>query len=122
MNKIGFRFTDGDGALKENNETGLDSSIDLSYILAALRRRRALIIAPMMVWILLGVVYTITTPRFYDAAATVLLDQNIDQAIQQVSNTTALTLNNSAMESARLVITSDQVADCLLYTSDAADE
>ncbi len=111
MNKIGFRFTDGDGALKENNETGLDSSIDLSYILAALRRRRALIIAPMMVWILLGVVYTITTPRFYDAAATVLLDQNIDQAIQQVSNTTALTLNNSAMESARLVITSDQVAD-----------
>ena len=110
MKKLGFQFADGSGRLRDVSTPVEESSIDLSFILTVLRRRRGLIIVSVIVWIILGVVYTITTPKFYDASATILLDRNIDRAIQQVSNTGDMTMNNAAMESARLVITSDQVA------------
>lgn len=110
MKKFGFQFAEGPLHLREPEPSEPQNTIDLSYVLTVLRRRRAILIWHIVLWMLLGVGYTITTPKFYDASATVLLDRNIDRAIQQVSDTGDLTMNNAAMESARLVITSDQVA------------
>ncbi|SPJ25532.1 Tyrosine-protein kinase ptk [Palleronia abyssalis] len=86
------------------------ATVDLSRLLAALRRRKFAIVLALVAWVILGLVYVVTTPKYYDASAMVLLDRNIDRAIQQVSPFADLATGDAAMESARLVITSDPVA------------
>lgn len=105
-----LRFDDGAGVLREERNEGGQATVDLSRLLAALKRRRTVIIASVFVWCVLGVAVVMTTPRYYSASAQVLLDSNISRTLQQVSTTADLPTTNSAMESARLVLSSDQVA------------
>lgn len=103
-----LRFDDGSGPLRE--EPALKGgTVDLSRLLIAIRRRRRAIGISVLVWCALGMFYTLTTPRYYDAYARVLLDDNIGRTLQQVSASTDLTTTDTTMASAQLVISSDEV-------------
>ena len=112
MKNMALRFNDGPEVLREARDTS-DGTINLTRLLAVLRRRRRIIIWSLAVWCVLGVFYVTTTPSYYDATASVLLDSNIGRTIQQVSTTTSSsdpTTSDTEMDSAQLVITSDAVA------------
>ena len=110
MNKSAHlvRFADGAAELREPPRTG-DATIDLTRVLKALRRRRTAILLSVLLWSMLGLFYALTTPRYYDATAQVMLDSNISRTLQQVSSATDVAITDSAMDSARLVINSEQI-------------
>lgn len=104
-----LKLTDEYGDM--HKETKLDTAtIDLTRLLKAARRRRLSIFGAVTVWCVLGLFYSLTTPRYYDASSQVLLDTNISRTLAQVSSTTNIIINDSAMESAQLVIASEEIA------------
>lgn len=104
-----LKFHDGPLELREDL-TQNGQTLDLTRVMNALRRRRWTILGAVGVWCLLGLFYVLTTPRYYDASVQVMLDANIGRTLSQVTSTTDLTITDSTMESARLVIASDQIA------------
>ncbi|SFM79112.1 succinoglycan biosynthesis transport protein ExoP [Thioclava dalianensis] len=110
MTKLRFQIGDSPNSMTPPTRHEPDP-IDLSRLISALRRRRRVIFVCVAVWIVLGIVYLATTPRYYYAGSSILLDSNISRTIQQVSQSEDLSTNESALESARLVITSDDVAN-----------
>ncbi|MBN9886277.1 Wzz/FepE/Etk N-terminal domain-containing protein [Salipiger abyssi] len=105
-----LRFDDGAGTLREERNESTLPHVDLSRLLAALKRRKKAIIFSVIFWAILGVGVAMTSPRYYVATAQVLLDSNISRTLQQVSTVGDLPTSNAAMESARLVLSSDPVA------------
>ncbi len=108
MTREGFRYQSGMDPLRDPISAPT-ATINLSRVLAALRRRRRSIAFSVAGWLCLGMFYLATTPRYFDASSQVLLDANIDRTIRQVSTTSDMSTTDGAMESARLVITSDAV-------------
>lgn len=110
MNKASnlVKFSDGPSDLRAPTQAG-ETTIDLSRLIKAMRRRRTAIILSVLFWSMLGLFYALTTPRYYDATAQVMLDSNISRTLQQVSSATDSSITDSAMESARLVIGSEEI-------------
>ena len=119
MSRIGFNLNGGSGALRDPDA---GTTIDFTQITNLLYRRRKTIMFCAAILVMLGAAITLTTPKYYDARALVLLDQNIERTIQQVSNVNKNATNNVAMESARLVILSDDVARTVVERLDLTNE
>lgn len=121
MTREGFRYQSGMDPLRDPISAPT-ATINLSRVLAALRRRRRSIAFSVAGWLCLGMFYLATTPRYFDASSQVLLDANIDRTIRQVSTTSDMSTTDGAMESARLVITSDAVISRVVDRLDLQDD
>jgi polysaccharide biosynthesis transport protein len=93
-----------------------DGTIRLSQLLAVIRRRRQAILVPMAIWMVLGVVYLVTTPRTYVASSTLLLDAGTNPVVAELAAMDDQALSEGAIENARLVIQSDPLATAVVET------
>lgn len=119
MSRLGFNLNGGSGALRDADA---GTKVDFTQISNLLYRRRKTIMACAAVLIMLGVLITMTTPKYYDARSLVLLDQNIGRTIERVSNVDNSSTSRVAMESARLVILSDEVARSVVERLDLTND
>ncbi len=108
MTQIGLRIADSPNTLPQPAEGG--DTVDLSRLLTAVRRRRAAILWPVALWVVLGAVYQLTTPKTYTASSTLLLDAGASAMVRELAAMESGTLPDVAIENARLVIRSDVLA------------
>ncbi len=85
-------------------------TIDLSRLLAALRRQRRVFAIWVMVALGVGVAYLATTPPTFFAGTTVLLANKVDPGIDEVSARESEVITESELESAQEVIRSQPIA------------
>ena len=91
--------------------SGNDQAIDFGRVLAAGRRRRKLFVFWLAVFLALGVVYLVTTPKTYTAGTTILIDGPLTSDPSAFSNAGATAnLTDSAIDSAQQVIRSQELA------------
>lgn len=110
MTRIGLRFADSPNTLSPPPPNERADTIDLSQVLAIVRRRRRAILAPVVVALGLGAVYVATTPKSFVASATLLLDAGAPAAVRELVTMDTGIVSETAIENARLVIRSDVIA------------
>lgn len=110
MTRIGLRLADSPNSLSPSTQIERTDTVDLSRMLAIVRRRRRAIIAPVVVALGLGVAYIATTPKSYLASATLLLDAGAPAAVREIVTMDTGSMSEVAIENARLVIRSDVIA------------
>ncbi len=119
MTKIGMRFRDNDNRIElEPTRGGEGGTIDLSRVLAAVRRQRWTVGIWVVIGILAGVAYLATTPKQFRAETSVLLAGKVNRTIEDVSTLDGGSVSENALESAQQVIRSRQIA---LLVTDALD-
>ncbi|MDF1621540.1 polysaccharide biosynthesis tyrosine autokinase [Pseudothioclava nitratireducens] len=109
MRQFGIRIAESSNSMDPAAHGGLDT-IDLSRVLAAIRRQRWTIGLSVLFWIGFGVFYVVTTPKQYFASSTVMLDSNIGRAAADITQLDDVNMSDSGIASAQLVITSDGIA------------
>ena len=109
MRQFGIRIAESSNSMDPAPHGGLDT-IDLSRVLAAIRRQRWTIGLSVLFWIGFGVFYVVTTPKQYFASSTVMLDSNIGRAAADITQLDDVNMSDSGIASAQLVITSDGIA------------
>ncbi|MGL5008526.1 MAG: AAA family ATPase [Paracoccaceae bacterium] len=113
MTEFGLRIADSPNTLTPSPVTQ-DDTVNLSHLLAAIRRRRRAILVPVAVLLVLGLVYLVTTPRTYVASSTLLLDAGANAVVEELVAMDSETLSEGAIENARLVIQSDTIATAVV--------
>ncbi len=110
MTRIGLRLADSPNTLPPPPLSERADIVDLSRVLAVVRRRRRAILAPVIVALALGVAYIATTPKTYLASATLLLDAGAPAAVREIVTMETGSTAEAVIENARLVIRSDVIA------------
>jgi polysaccharide biosynthesis transport protein len=113
MTEFGLRIADSPNTLTAPPEPQADT-INLSHLLAVVRRRRRAILVPVGIWAALGVAYLATTPNTYVASTTLLLDGGINAVVEELAALDSETLSEGTIENARLVIQSDAIAGAVV--------
>lgn len=107
---LSLRIADSGASLQDPPVTASDT-IEFGRIRAALRRQRVTILTPVLLMAVLGVAYLVTTPRYYDAYSTLLLNANMSRTVQQVGGIDGGMLSDDTVENARVVIQSSTIAN-----------
>ncbi len=115
MKPFGLRIADSPNTLDAATPEPRDV-ISLSQITTALRRQRFAIAIPVAVCIVLGIAYLATTPKVYVASSTLMLDANMNRAVEQAGAIDGQNLTEVALENARLVIGSDAISRSVVDT------
>lgn len=113
MTRIGLRLADSRNTLAPPPQVERVDTVDLSSVLAVVRRRRRAILAPVVLALGLGVAYLATTPKTYLASATLLLDAGAPAAVRELVTMDTGGISEAAIENARLVIRSDVIASAV---------
>jgi polysaccharide biosynthesis transport protein len=109
MTEVGLRIADSPNSVAPQ-PTVQGDTINLSQLLAMMRRRRRAILIPVAIWLAVGFLYLVTTPRTYVASSTLLLDAGINAVVEELAAMDSETLSEGAIENARLVMQSDPIA------------
>jgi succinoglycan biosynthesis transport protein ExoP len=120
MTQIGLRLADSPNTLSPRTTEDRAETIDLSRLLAIVRRRRRAILVPVAVSLALGVAYLATTPKSYLASSTLLLDAGTSAVVRELVAMDSSRLSDVAIENARLVIRSDILAAAVAQKLDLA--
>ncbi len=126
MKEFGLRFAEVPNwiAVPQPPPPDAGDTIDLSRLLAAVRRQRRVFAVWVIIALALGVVYLATTPPTFFTGTTVLLAEKVNPGIDEVSRRESEVITESELESAQQVIRSQQIAlavtDALQLDHDAA--
>ncbi|AZL58139.1 chromosome partitioning protein ParA [Tabrizicola piscis] len=120
MTQIGLRLADSPNTLSPRAAEERADTIDLSRLLAIVRRRRRAILVPVALSLALGVAYLATTPKSYLASSTLLLDAGTSAVVRELVAMDSSRLSDVAIENARLVIRSDILAAAVAQKLDLA--
>ncbi|MCU0908215.1 MAG: AAA family ATPase [Rhodobacteraceae bacterium] len=85
-------------------------TFSLDHLFRIVLRRRWHLIVPVGLFLALGVVYLLTTPKSHMAGSTILLDAGLNRNISQVGAMTSDSRDEQSRENARMVILSDEIA------------
>jgi polysaccharide biosynthesis transport protein len=112
MKEFGLRFAEVPNWIAVPPPTPPDAgdTIELSRVLAAVRRQRWVFAIWVMIALAVGVVYLATTPPTFFTGTTVLLADKVDPGIDEVSRRESEVITESELESAQEVIRSQQIA------------
>jgi polysaccharide biosynthesis transport protein len=112
MKEFGLRFAEVPNwiAVPPPAPPDAGDTIDLSRLLAAVRRQRWVFAIWVMIALAMGVVYLATTPPTFFTSTTVLLADKVDPGIDEVSRRDSEVITESELESAQEVIRSQQIA------------
>jgi succinoglycan biosynthesis transport protein ExoP len=112
MTEMGLRIADATNSLEpQGHDRNL---VDVGRIVATLRRRRKAILFSILVWVGLGLANLMTSPPVYTAAATVMLDGNLNRPVEGLTPAITTTLSDGDLESAIMVIQSDAIAETVV--------
>ncbi|MEE2859438.1 MAG: GNVR domain-containing protein [Pseudomonadota bacterium] len=89
-------------------------TIELRWMLTALRRQKTTILLPAVLLGCLGLVYAIAKPDVYNASATLILDGTMNNSIRQVGGIDGRPVPEDTIENARVVMSSDKLAHDVL--------
>lgn len=96
-------------------------TIDLDRITKVFWRQRRVAYWSVALALLAGVFYLATTPKYFGAESALLVDGNINGTISQVTELDQFSTTDTALESAQLVITSDEIARRVVQTLGLVD-
>lgn len=113
MTEYGLRIADSPNTVTPTPDVP-DDTIRLSVLLAMLRRGRRTMLLAAAIFLLLGLLYLLTTPRTYVASAVVLLNADSSPAVREVIEMDDRALSDSAIENALLVIRSEALASAVV--------
>lgn len=114
---LSLRIADSGASLADPPPAAVEV-VDLARIRAALRRQRLTILLPVLLLALLGAAYLLTTPKYFDAYSTLLLDANMNSNVQQAGGLDGGTLSDDTVENARVVIQSSTIANSVVDALD----
>jgi polysaccharide biosynthesis transport protein len=113
MTEFGLRIAESPNDMAPAPVVRADT-INLSHLIAVMRRRRRAILWPVVIWLMLGLAYLVTTPRTYVASSTLLLDATGNAVVEELAAMDSGALSEGAIENARLVIRSDTIANAVV--------
>jgi polysaccharide biosynthesis transport protein len=113
MTEFGLRIAESPNNMTPAPVVQADT-INLSHLIAVMRRRRRAILWPVVIWLMLGLAYLVTTPRTYVASSTLLLDATGNAVVEELAAMDSEALSEGAIENARLVIQSDTIANAVV--------
>ncbi|WP_265502469.1 GNVR domain-containing protein [Paracoccus beibuensis] len=97
-------------------------TIELRWMMAALRRQKTTILLPAVLLGALGLVYALAKPETYSASATLLLDGTMNNSIRQVGGIDGRAMPEETIENARVVMSSDKLAHDVLEITGLAED
>ncbi len=114
MTEFGLRIADSPNTVMPAPMKQGGDTINLSQLLAVMRRRRRAILVPVAIWLAAGLAYLVTTPNTYVASSTLLLDAGANAVVEELAAMDSQAISEGAIENARLVIQSDSIANAVV--------
>lgn len=89
-------------------------AIDLRRLSVAMRRQRRTILLPAVLLGMLGLAYSAAKPDTFSTSSSLLLDSNVNRAVQQAGGISTVALPSERIENARVVLESEKLANDVL--------
>ncbi|SCY94926.1 GNVR domain-containing protein [Paracoccus tibetensis] len=89
-------------------------AIDLRRLTVAMRRQRRTMLLPAVLLGALGLAYAAAKPETFSTSSSLLLDSNVNRAVQQAGGISTVALPSERIENARVVLESEKLANDVL--------